>query len=248
MSFFTDAELGALSIKRTILHVVSAKDKFQPQRELTGGEHLEFFLDRIIGSAISSVHRFEENSGIKAIIARMAKDEVSFEKGAQELSRQFSKDHVRSANNGAFFVFELSGGDPNVRLYSLIKYDYRPVIELYADKGRNALRQIVQAFIKEKRAIQKSCLVRAIGGEVDAEVSTFDRMGDAPDLTDYFAAYLDVVRDRDDAELSTRLNEVIRKTLQTCRDLLPNADVPKAVAATKDSLRGRDTVDEDAIR
>lgn len=248
MSFLTDAELASLRIKRMILHVVGGKEAFQPQPTMEGVEHIDFFLARIQDAAVSGVHRFEEKSGTKDILQQIAAGTVTFEQGAQELSRRFSKDHVGSSRDGAFFVFELETDDPSVILFSLIKYDYAEAIELFSEKGRNALRQIVQAFVRQKRAIQKSCLVRVRTGVVEDGVSAIDRMGDSPDLTDYFQRFLEVVRDRDTKELSDRLSEVLRGTLQKCKALLPNQDVPVALSATKDFLRGRENVDDEGIR
>jgi hypothetical protein len=248
MSFLTDAELASLRIKQMILHVVGGKEKFEPQPVVEGVGHIDFFLARIQDAAVSGVHRFEEKSGTKALLQQIGSRAVNFDEGAQELSRRFSNDHVGTSRNGAFFIFELETDDPQVLLYSLIKYDYRQAVELYADKGRNALRQIVQAFVREKRAIQKSCLVRVRDGTVENGVSAVDRMGESPDLTDYFQKFLEVVRDRDTKELSERLSEVLRSTLQKCKAQLPNQDVPAALSATKDFLRGRLNVDDEGIR
>lgn len=248
MSFLTDAELASLRIKKMILHVVGGKEVFQPQPAMEGVEHIDFFLARIQDAAVSGVHRFEEKSGTKELLQQIAAGTANFEEGAQELSRRFSKDHVGSSRNGAFFVFELETDDPNVTLFSLIKYDYAEAIELFSDKGRNALRQIVQAFVRQKRAIQKACLVRVRDGVVEGGVSAIDRMGESPDLTDYFQKFLEVVRDRDTKELSDRLSEVLRSTLQKCKAHLPNQDVPAALSATKDYLRGRENVDDEGIR
>lgn len=248
MTFLNDDELASLRINHMILHVVGGKQAFDPQPAMQGIEHIGFFLARIQDAAVSGVHRFEDKSSTRELLQQMASLTVGFEDGAQELSRRFSNDHVGSSRNGAFFVFELGTDDPDVVFYSLIKYDYGEAIELYEDNGRNALRQIVQAFVRQKRAIQKSCLVRVRGGVVESHVSAIDRMGEAPDLTDYFQKFLEVVRDRDTQELSRKLSEVLRNTLQQCRSQLPNEDVPAALAATKDHLRGRDSVDDEGIR
>lgn len=248
MSFLTDAEAASLCITKMILHVVGDKEKFKPQPLLEGEEHVEFFKARILDAAIDGVHQFQDESETKTLLQAMGADQTDFRDGAVELSRQFSKVHVGASKDGAFFVFELECDDPGVRLYSLIKYDYRQAIELYARNGRNALRQIVQAFVREKRAIQKSCLVRFSNGKIEPMVSAFDRMGESPDLTEYFQKFLGVERHRNNRELSDRLREVVRKTLQECKEHLPNQDVPAAIGATKDFLRGRMSIDNDAIR
>jgi hypothetical protein len=124
MSFLTDAELASLRIKKMILHVVGGKEAFQPQPAIEGVEHIDFFLARIQDAAVSGVHRFEEKSGTKELLQQIAVGTMTFEEGAQELSRRFSNDHVGTSRNGAFFVFELETDDPNVTFFSLIKYDY----------------------------------------------------------------------------------------------------------------------------
>lgn len=250
MSFFTDIELDSIAIKKMIVHVVSGKQEFVPQLALPVEEdpHIGFFLARIVDAAVSPVHTFVEKSSTKKLLADVAAAKTTFEAGAQELARRFKNDHVGSSSGGAFFVFELGTDDPTTVFYSLIKYDYREAVELYDNDGVNAFRQIVQAFVKEKRAIQKSCLVRVMDKAVDSEVSAFDRMGEAPDLTDYFQKFLEVTRERDDQELSDRLGEVLRDTLKDCKDLLPNKDVVMALNLTKESLSGRVLVDDEAIR
>lgn len=250
MSFLTDNELGSIAIKRMIVHVVGGKQDFVPQPEspIAKDPYIQFFLSRILDAAVSPVHKFDDKSGTKALIGDIATNAIGFQEGGQELARRFKKDHVGSSSGGAFFVFELSVDDPSTSIYSLIKYDYREAVELYAEKGRSAFRQIVQAFVKEKRAIQKSCLVRVRNGVVEAEVSAFDRMGEAPDLTDYFQKFLEVGRDRDTNELSERLGNVLRDTLRECKEHLPNRDLKLALNITKESLAGRDLVDDEAIR
>lgn len=250
MSFLNDAEFDSIAIKKMIVHVVGGKQEFAPQPALPVDEepHIAFFLARIVDAAVSPVHSFDEKSATSALLKEMATGVKAFEEGGQELARRFQLDHVGASSGGAFFVFELSTNDPETTFYSLIKYDYREAVELYAKDGKNAFRQIVQAFVKEKRAIQKSCLIRVKAGVIDGEVSAFDRMGEAPDLTDYFQRFLEVRRDRDTSELSSRLSTVLRDTLRDTKQYLPGNDVKLALNVTKESLSGRDVVDDEAIR
>jgi len=251
VGFFTDGELAELSIQRMILHVVSKKnDEFEPQAELelNGVNHLDFFRARLLDSAVDSVHTFKEVSDTKTTLRKMAGGQVSFQEGAQELSRRFGDQHPKTSTSGAFFVFELTVEDPAVRLYGMIKYDYREAVELYQNEGKNALRQIVQAFVQEKGAIQKSAIVRTRYGEPEAAVSARDRMGNAPDLTDYFERFLGVKRDRDNLQLSRDLTAALRSTLEEVRDHLPDRDVPRALRTAKQTLQARESVDDQAVR
>lgn len=231
-----------------ILHVVGTDEEFEVQAEQDEIEHETFFLKRIKNAAIDGLHTFEIASDTRQRLERVAQQQISFEQGGQELSRAFSKAHVGGSTAGAFFVFELGVAEHDTVVYSMVKYDYRNVLELVSRAGRQSLRSIVQAFVTEGRAIQKSCLVRVRKGKAEPLVSAFDRMGSSPNLTDYFRKFLGVSRSRSDDELSANLNEMIRSALTTCKPILPGRNVVAALDRTKESLRGRPVVDESAIR
>ncbi|MFT9450274.1 hypothetical protein [Gluconobacter japonicus] len=247
MSFLADDELDSLRVTRMIIHVVGHQDEtFVPQPEIDVQQE-EFFRARIIDEAGDGVHQFVDNSLIKPIIERMARGETSFQEGGQALAHRFWESHVRQSIKGAFFTLELRSELPGTLLYALIKYDYREAVELAETEGRSFLRAIVQAFVKERRAVQKFCLIRVCGGNVEEFVSASDRMKDAPDLTDYFERYLGVKRSRSNTELSQRLNEALRGSLEDIKDYLPSRDVGSAVARAKIVLQGRYTISNDDI-
>jgi hypothetical protein len=247
LGFFKDEEIDALRVKRMIIHVVGrADEEFDPQPEITVQEE-PFFRSRIVDEAADPVHSFVEGSDVKYVIERMAQDIMTFEAGGQNLSRRFFDMHVKQSVAGAFFVLELSTSDADTKIYALIKYDYRQAVELTEHEGRNVLRAIVQAFIKERRAVQKICLVRVESGSAQVMVSASDRMKDAPDLTDYFERYLGVTRTKTTAELSRRLNEALRQSLEDVKPHLPERNVGKAVAAAKKALRVREVVSNDDV-
>lgn len=246
MSFLTDDEIAGLHVGRMIIHLIGKRIEFQPETE-TAVQQQEFFQSRIIDHAASAVHTFTEHSNVRPVLQRMGTGEISFEQGGQELSRLFWRDHTGQSTPGAFFVFQLSTGIEGTILFALIKYDYRPVVELAQQGGQNVLREIIQAFVKEKRAVQKFCIARFRAGAVEDEVSATDRMADAPDLTDYFETYLGVSRARSIQELSNRLNEAMRGSLQEVREHLPNGDVGAALARAKQALQGRGIVTNDDI-
>lgn len=248
LSFLTDDEATSLTIRRMILHVVGGEEDFEAQAEQDEIEHKAFFLKRIKNAAIDGVHEFQPESDTKQRLEHVAMQQISFERAGQDLSRAFSLAHVGASAAGAFFVFELGVNHQDTSLYSMVKYDYRNVLELVSKAGRQSLRSIVQAFVTEGRAIQKSCLVRVRNGKAEPLVSAFDRMGTSPDLTDYFRKFLGVGRTRSDDELSANLNEMIRSALTTCKPMLPGRNVVAALDRTKESLRGRPIVDESAIR
>ncbi|HEX2083851.1 MAG TPA: hypothetical protein VHF86_10265 [Xanthomonadaceae bacterium] len=244
MAFLTDAERRTLKIDAMILHVVG-QDPFVPEPARTV-EHAPFFIARILDTDVSAVHSFEDDSATRTRLERMARSEEAFDAGAQALSREFSRLHGATTREGAFFIFALVTDDPRVRLYSLIKYDYREAIEQTGD-DRHLLRRIVHAFIDDRKAIQKSALVRIVDGRADPAVAAHDRVTSTSEISDYFAAFLGVRRTRSDRELNAEVAEVLRRTLQEARDVLPDHDVARALHHAKAVLRDRQQIHEEAI-
>ena len=246
MGFLTEDERGQLRIESMILHVVG-EEEFDPQPARVV-EHASFFIGRILDTDAAAVYQFKEVSGSRDRLQNMATGAITFEAGAQDLSREFSRQHGTTTRDGAFFIFDLRTDDANVRVYSLIKYDYREAIEQSKDEdGQQRLRRIIHAFIDDKKAIQKAALIRVVNGLAETMVATRDRTKSAPEIADYFATFLDVERTRSDDELNRGLVEALRKTLLDCKDLLPNNDVASALQQAKGMLRDRQQIDEEAI-
>jgi len=246
MSFLTDAEAASLRLARMSLHIVS-DDEFVAEPELAI-EHDDFLLGRVRDVASASVYRFEDVSATRDVIEQIARREVGFEEGAQALAREFCRFHRGGTRDGAFFVFELGVDDENTRIYALMKYDYGQALELVEREGHAGLRRIVEAFVSDKAAIQKSALIRVADGRAEAAISTRDRMGrPTPELTDYFIRYLQVTRDRTDSELTSAVKEVVRTALQDHRELLPPGGVAFAVSRALEVLRNTENITEDVV-
>lgn len=245
MAFFNDEEIASLRIVSMILHVVG-DDEFNPQ-SIQIVEHADFFIERICNTDVDPVFAFDPNSQTKKQLERIARGEDSFEAGSQSLSREFARLHPASSRDGAFFIFELATAEADVRIYSLIKYDYQQVIEQQVKDGASLLRLIVQAFVADKRAIQKAALVRIVGGSAQADVAARDRMKQAPDIGDYFAMYLHVTRTRDDQQLNKKTVEAVGSALKELKDALPDKDVPAAFRLAKTALGNRQRINAEAI-
>lgn len=246
MSYFQEDEGDFLKIEKMILHVVGVGD-FEPQPQMDVVEQEEFFLDRIREIDASSLFTFDEDSQTKRTIGEVASGALSFEEGAQRLARDFSGRHSGASADGALFMLELSSNVDNSTLYSIFKYDYREAIERTAKDGQSHLRRIVEAFVADKRAVQKSCLIRVQDGVVTESVAAQDRMGRSPDLTDYFAAFLNVKRSRTDQELNRGLTDALRQILTDRRADLPNQDAAAALRSVKDALGQRQRIDNAAV-
>src|SRR3546814_11993314 len=86
-------------------------------------------------------------------------------------------------------------------LYALVKYDYSQALEIVHREGATGLRRIVEAFVGNRSAIQKSAVIRTRAGIAEQALSTRDRMGrPAPELTDFFRDYLTITRARNAQE------------------------------------------------
>ena len=246
MSYFLDGESDALQIEKMILHVVGAGD-FEPQAEMEDVEQEPFFLARIREIDASGLFSFDDDSQTKRTVGEIAQGTISFEEGAQRLARDFAGRHSGASSDGALFMFELTSNSTNNTLYSIFKYDYREVLERTDEDGQSHLRRIVEAFVADKRALQKSCLIRVQDGLVSGEVAAQDRMGRAPDLTDYFAAFLNVRRARNDVELNRSLTDALREVFTDRRADLPNRDAAAALRAAKEALGQRQRIDNAAV-
>lgn len=245
MGFFNEDEILNLQIDRMILHVVG-DENFEPEEE-QDVEHVEFFIDRIRDTDVAAVHSFNDQSLTKNLIGQIARNEIDFLNGSQNLSREFARLHSGNSVDGAFFIFELSSGNADTKFYSLIKYDYREAIERTNEEDRSFLRRIVSAFIADKKAIQKSALIKVVDGVVSSEVAARDRARQAPDIGDYFANFLDVERVRNNQKLTQDLVSALRRILDSCKDILPEGGVSLAFSRARSALRERQTIDEAAI-
>jgi hypothetical protein len=248
MGFLSEAESASLRLARMSLHIVGGDDEFEPQSELPV-EHDDFLLQIIREIASDSVYRFEENSTTRATIESIATRRFGFQEGAQNLARDFCRLHRGATRDGAFFVFELGVADASVSLYALVKYDYSQALEVVHREGVTGLRRIVEAFVGDKSAIQKSALVRTRGGLAEPALSTRDRMGrPRPVLTDFFRGYLQVTRDRTDEELTNDVKDVVRIALSDNKEFLPPGGLASCVSRANNVLRDAMEIDEEVLR
>jgi hypothetical protein len=248
MSFLSDEESASLRLARMSLHVVGGDDEFEPQPELRV-EHDDFLLQILRDIGSDSVYRFAENSTTRTTIESIATRRIGFQEGAQALARDFCRLHRGPTKDGAFFVFELGVAEDGVNIYALVKYDYSQALEIVHREGTPGLRRIVEAFVGNKAAIQKSALVRTRSGVAESALSTRDRMGrPSPVLTDFFREYLQVVRDRNDEELTRDVKEAVRMALTDNREFLPRGGLATCVARANNVLRDAQEINEEVIR
>lgn len=245
MALIENGALGSLRINRMILHVVGGnRFEAQPERAV---EFDDFFLERIRETNVDPVHVFNEDSETKQTLQSIASGAEGFEQGTHRLSRRFHDLHVGSSIHGAFFVFELTCDDANLKFYSLIKYDFREALEQRMVDDEAHLRRIVNALISDRKAVQKSAIIKIENGVAVRAIAARDRTKVPPDIGDYFATFLDVMRDRSNAELTKAAVTTIKEALKQCRDLLPDENIPNAFQRAKTVLRDQQLITEEAI-
>lgn len=249
MGFFTEEEVGSLRLARMSLHIVGGDEEFAPQQEMSI-EHDDFLLSILREISSDSVYRFEDVSTTRTTIESIAKRELGFQEGAQKLAADFRRFHDSGGiRDGAFFVFELGSNNNSVRIYALVKYDYNQALELVQKDGATGLRRIFEAFVSDKKAIQKSALVRTIDGAAEPGVSTRDRTGKpSPTLTDFFRSFLQVTRERSDHDLTKEAKEIVRQVLTDNKELLPKGGLALGVSRANGVLRSAPQIDEQILR
>jgi len=228
-----------------ILHVVGG-DRFESQPE-RAVEFDDFFLERIRETNVDAVHIFNDVSETKQTLQDIGVGAEDFEQGAHRLSRRFHDLHVGSSIHGAFFIFELTCDDANIKFYSLVKYDFREALEQRMIDDEAHLRRIVNALISDRKAVQKSAIIKIENNVAIGAVAARDRTKVPPDIGDYFATFLDVMRDRSNAELTQAAVTSIKEAIKQCADLLPHGDIPTAFRRAKDVLRDQQIITEEAI-
>lgn len=236
MGFLAEEEISSLRIARMNYQIVG-EETFTARRPMGEVEFEQFFLARITDMDASSVFAFAEESRTREVVESIATGRTQFAQGAARLAREFHSRHVGQSSSGALFFFELEVADPSVKLYSMLKYDYREVLAPSRSASQRQLRRIVEAFVQDKRALQKSCLIRVRDGVAEEELSARDRNGKSPDITDFFSAFLSVERARDDKELNHQVYLALVDVLKGHQALLPDGGLSEALGVARERLR-----------
>lgn len=251
MGFFTEDELASLTIVKMDFQVIGDGD-FTPRERMREVEHAEFFLERILAVDMAPVFTFQDDSRTKASLQKIASRSRQFATGAVDLANDFDRLHRGGqTGKGAFFSFELSGGRAETKLYAMLKYDYSEVL---APSERRAgaqntkqLRRIVEAFVKDKRALQKSALFRVVNGQAEVLIAAKDRAAKSPNITGFYSTFLGVTRERDDIELNKAVSDAVLEVLKSAPVNTWPEGKAIARATVVDILRRSVEINDDAI-
>lgn len=221
MSLLTDDEIGALSIRRMIFHVVG-KSLEEPilLHEIDPPEHADFFLDRVKSGLRGNLFEFRQESKTELFLRSITDDTGSFTTQTQELAKDFQRLHSSGAmSTGVFFVFELNIGNGNT-IYALIKYDNEDVVRyVLNDTDVPQLERFRESFVRKAEAMQKIALVR-LDENQGGKIVVRDRSKPVH-ISGYFEGFLQVRRVNSPAEMSGKVVDAFKDTFKDHKSLLP---------------------------
>lgn len=223
MSFLSDEEKDALTIKRMIFHVVGKKlDEPILLNEINPPQHQDFFLDRVKSSLRGNLFAFREHSPTEALLRGIA-DGGDFTDETRKLALDFQSRHKTAMSMGVFFIFEMTAGE-GVTIYALVKYDNEDVVRYVIDEMDAAavpkLERFQESFVRKPEAMQKIALVRldeAAGGRIMVR----DRSNVAH-ISDYFEGFLRARRVNAPVDMSEKLANALKDTFKEHRRSLPD--------------------------
>ncbi|WP_416358077.1 nucleoid-associated protein [Aureimonas phyllosphaerae] len=235
----SEDEIGTLSIDRMVFHVVRP-DVPEPLflAEAVPPQFPEFFVKRVVDTLRGASYDFNEGSGMPALVSAALADaradgEDGFLVTSRSLARRF-KEKVKGDNRmaaGALMLLAMSTRDS--RLVALIKFDHHAVIRYSLENKDGAdpkplMESVKENFSQDRKAMQKSVVIRlADPGHADAErrrhrVVVIDRSSSRyRDATQHFENFLDVRRTFEKADLTQKLFEAARATIDKHRDAMP---------------------------
>jgi len=253
----TDGEINGLVIEKMIFHVVNPQ-KPAPTflAEISPPQFQDFFIERLRETLRGASYLFRDGSGLPAMLARALPraHEDRFVDVSRSLAQRF-KDTVGADKRlapGVLMFFRLSVGQK--KLFAIIKYEHQQVIsyELKKDDAGNILTDkngvpipdlssLLDTFTKDKKSLQKSALVLFDGDVEGDEIGANCRIividhssSKYRDATHHFANFMDMKRELDNEDLTTRLRDAALDTISKHKDVLP-ADVVRAPKRTVDA-------------
>lgn len=213
-------------IERIIFHIIGP-DLSAP-KILTEVEdpsaHSDFFIARLIETSKGTGYSFNLASGVKLQIQQAIENVHAFVDCSQILAERFQTlyESDKRLIPGVLMLLQIKSAEE--RYAAIIKYDDIKVISYKTfqtedGKTKPILDLILNTFVQDKKALQKSALIK-INGDY-GNLICIDRSGKNGDITDKFKAFLDVSRKFSHEVLTDRLLAALIATAQSNKDIVP---------------------------
>jgi len=228
-------------VERIIFHIIGP-DLKTPQilTEVDDpSAHSDFFVARLIETSKGTKYNFNPASGVMDQIKNALNSNSAFVDRSQILAERFQAlyESDKRLIPGVLMLLQITNG---IEKYAaIIKYDDIKVISYKtlktADgKTKPILDHILNTFVQDKKALQKSALIK-INGELGSLIC-IDRSGKNGDVTEKFKSFLDVSRKFTHEMLTERLLTALIDTVKNNKDIIPNSITSTIKSSAKEAI------------
>lgn len=226
-----EIERKSLEISEFIFHVIDPDQEgplYLSEVELES-QQIEFFRERILEVSKGTQFEFlDKESGLtyKACESLIENTEENFVTESKRLAHHFTSLHEGRMSPGVFIIsiLKVNTGEGEASLVSLIKMDYRRVLQLKVDGEKGTLQEIVQALVEDKASLQKVALVD-VGDNYVWDVLGVDKKT-RESVADYFRRFLGVQEREDASVLTRRAFSEVKKWASENKEKLPEGEDP----------------------
>lgn len=217
-SQLSERELASLRLTRFIFHVWNPNNEAQKLRcldtELTmdGGDTQAFFEARLRDAAKGTQFVFSgTHLPVKNLCQRVIDDSSSFVAVSKELTEAFTSHHRgRRMAAGVIIIAmaQVEVQDAIRPLVFILKVDHKPAMTYTLATGQSgdttaSMQHILDALVEDKAAVQRSAIVDVSPHYAWDVLAAERNEGAAPELREFFKAFLGV-EPREDASVLTR--------------------------------------------
>ncbi|MBK0052627.1 nucleoid-associated protein [Stenotrophomonas sp. S39] len=245
-SHLSATELQTLRLTRVIFHVWNPVQDpvltlLDVEVSLGSGTYGPFFEERLKAASRGTQFKFSgEHRPTSELCQRLIEETENFVPISKELASAFSSHHRgRQMAAGVIIIAlaEVATAEGTLPLVFILKLDHRPVLTYSLTKGGGDVRaqidHVLDALVEDKAAVQRSALIDVSTHFLWDVLAAERNEGVAPELRQFFKAFLSV-EPREDASLLTRRAVT---TVGTWARALSSDDIPDGEVAAE--YRGR---------
>jgi hypothetical protein len=211
-------ELGSLDLKRLIFHVYNPSSGGEPlicldaDVPLTQGTYAAFFKERLRDSSRGTQFTFHGNHlPTRDLCAKLIAQPNQIVPISKEIAEAFASHHRGRQMAAGVIIIALASvitGGSELGLVFILKVDHKPVLTYQLDTDDHDLvtarvKAVADALVEDKAAVQRSALIDISTTYAWDVLASERNEGVAPELRQFFKAFLSVEM-REDASVLTR--------------------------------------------